>query len=130
MFYVLEHLPDPMGALRKAYDLLDPGGILLVRVPHTTPIVRMLSPFGIGGSLYDAPFHLHDFSPAVLRNMLLKAGFAEIRTFPGRPTRPQRPGPRAASVLFGTLARGLYSASGGRFLLPGVSKTTVARKPG
>lgn len=130
MFYVLEHLPDPVGALRKAYDLLAPGGILLVRVPHTTPIVRMLSPFGIGGSLYDAPFHLYDFSPAVLRNMLLKAGFAEIRTFPGRPTRPRRPAPRAASLLFGTLARGLYSASGGRFLLPGVSKTTVARKPG
>ena len=129
MFYVLEHLPDPMGALRKAYDLLAPGGILLVRVPHTTPAVRMLAPFGIGASLYDAPYHLYDFSPTVLRKMMMKAGFVETRTFPGMPTRPSGFGPRTTSVFFGTLARGLYSASGGRFLLPGVSKTTVARKP-
>jgi len=26
MFYVLEHLPDPMGALRKAANLLVPAG--------------------------------------------------------------------------------------------------------
>jgi SAM-dependent methyltransferase len=130
MFYVLEHLPDPMGALRKTYDLLSPGGTLLVRVPHTTPIVRMLSPFGIGASLYDAPYHLYDFSPSVLKKMMEKAGFVETRTFPGRPTRPSRFGPRVASLFFGTLARGIHVATGGTVLLPGVSKTTVARKPG
>jgi SAM-dependent methyltransferase len=130
MFYVLEHLPDPLAALRKVHELLAPGGTLLVRVPHTTPIVRMLSPFGIGGSLYDAPYHLYDFSPSVLQEMMRKAGFAEIRTFPGKPTRPPRSGPRAASLLFGTLARGIHAATGGAVLLPGVSKTTVARKPG
>lgn len=129
MFYVLEHLPDPMGALRKVYDLLLPGGMLLVRVPHTTPIVRMLSPFGIGASLYDAPYHLYDFSPSVLGKMLRKAGFDEVRTFPGKPTRPSGFGPFVASVLFGETARALYAVSGGRLLLPGVSKTTIARKP-
>jgi len=130
MFYVLEHLPDPMEALRKAYDLLSPGGTLLVRVPHTTPIVRILAPFGIGASLYDAPYHLYDYSPSIMNKMLTKAGFVEARTFPGRPTRPSRFGPRIASLCFGALARGFHFASGGRFLLPGVSNTTVARKPG
>jgi SAM-dependent methyltransferase len=130
MFYVLEHLPDPLAALGKAHELLAPGGTLLVRVPHTTPIVRMLSPFGAGASLYDAPYHLYDFSPSVLRGMLRKAGFVNPQTFPGRPTRPPRFGPRAASLLFGTLARGIHAATGGAVLLPGVSKTTVARKPG
>ncbi|MCL5884527.1 MAG: class I SAM-dependent methyltransferase [Deltaproteobacteria bacterium] len=129
MFYVLEHLPDPIGALRKVSGILSPGGILLVRVPHTTPIVRMLSPFGFGTSLYDAPYHLYDYSPSVLQRMLKEAGFVATRTFPGKPTRPSRFGPFVASVLFGAVARALYAVSGGRFLLPGVSKTTIARKP-
>jgi len=129
MFYVLEHLPDPIGALRKVYDILSPGGMLLARVPHTTPIVRMLSPFGFGVSLYDAPYHLYDFSPSVLQRMLKEAGFVATRTFPGKPTRPSGFGPFTASVFFGEAARALYAVSGGRFLLPGVSKTTIARKP-
>jgi SAM-dependent methyltransferase len=129
MFYVLEHLADPMGALRKAYRLLSPGGTLLVRVPDTTPVVRLLSLVGTGASLYDPPFHLYDFPPPVLRRMLGEAGLVNVRTFPGRPTRPAGRVPLAATLFFGALARGCYAASGGRFLLPGVSKTTVAMKP-
>jgi hypothetical protein len=61
--------------------------------------------------------------------MLRKAGFVEARTFPGQPTRPSGNLPLATTLLFGSLARGLYAATGGRYLLPGVSKTTIARKP-
>ena len=129
MFYVLEHLPDPMGALRKAASLLVPGGMLLIRVPHTTPIVRLLAPFGLGGGLYDAPFHLYDFSPAVLREMLRRTGFEGIRTFPGQPTIPARLGPRLASSFFGAIAVRLHAVTRGAVLLPGVSKSTLARKP-
>ena len=129
MFYVLEHLFDPMSALRKVFALLEPGGILLLRVPDTTPIVRLLSPFGLGDGLYDPPFHLFDFPPRVLTRMLAEAGFGKIRTFPGRNTIPPRIALRFATLLFGALARGLFAGTGGRFLLPGVSKTTVARKP-
>lgn len=129
MFYVLEHLPDPMAALEKASDLLAPGGTLLIRVPHTTPIVRLLAPLGLGGALCDPPFHLYDFSPTVLREMLRRTGFMGVRTFPGRPTVPFRLGARIASALFGTLASGMYTLSCKVILLPGVSKTTIARKP-
>ena len=129
MFYVLEHLFDPMSSLRKVFGLLDPGGVLLVRVPDTTPIVRLLSPFGLGAGLYDPPFHLFDFPPPVLTRMLAEAGFGRIRTFPGRNTVPPRIVPRLATMLFGALARGLFAGTGGGFLLPGVSKTTIARKP-
>ena len=129
MFYVLEHLFDPMSALRKVFTLLEPGGVLLVRVPDTTPVVRLLSPFGLGDGLYDPPFHLFDFPPRVLTMMLAEAGFGKIRTFPGRNTIPPRLVPRLATMMFGALARGLFAGTGGRFLLPGVSKTTIARKP-
>ena len=129
MFYVLEHLFDPFSALRKVFGLLEPGGVLLVRVPDTTPIVRLLSPFGLGDGLYDPPFHLFDFPPRVLTMMLAGAGFGKIRTFPGRNPIPTRVGPRLATMLFGALARGLYAGTGGRILLPGASKTTIARKP-
>jgi SAM-dependent methyltransferase len=129
MFYVLEHLPDPMGALRSASDLLVPGGTLLIRVPHTTPIVRLLAPLGLGKGLYDPPFHLYDFSPAVLREMLRGAGFVGIRTFPGKPNVPSHVGARVAATLFGTLAAGLHALTRGVVLLPGVSNTTIARKP-
>lgn len=129
LFYVLEHLADPMGALRKAFALLAPGGTLLLRVPHTAPIVRMLAPFGLGGELFDPPFHLYDFSPRVLRSMLSAAGFRALRTFPGMPTVPPGRGPRTAAAVFGTAARLLHTASGGAILLPGVSKTTLATKP-
>ncbi|HYL80321.1 MAG TPA: class I SAM-dependent methyltransferase [Candidatus Acidoferrum sp.] len=129
MFYVLEHLPDPLGALRKASHILAPGGMILIRVPHTTPIVRLLAPLGLGGTLYDPPFHLYDFSPSVLREMLRLTGFVGVRTFPGQPTRPSRPGARIASGLFGALATGIHVLTRGVVLLPGVSKTTIARKP-
>jgi SAM-dependent methyltransferase len=129
MFYVLEHLADPMGALRKAFDLLAPGGTLLIRVPHTTPIVRLLAPVGLGRELYDPPFHLYDFAPAVLKEMLRRTGFAEIRTFPGQPTVPSHLGPRLAASFFGVVAAWLHAVTRGAFLLPGVSKTTLARKP-
>lgn len=129
MFYVLEHLYDPMSALRKVFALLEPGGVLLVRVPDTTPIVRLLSPFGLGTGLYDPPFHLFDFPPRVLARMLADAGFGILRTFPGRNTIPPRIGQRLTTMVFGALARGLFAGSGGRILLPGVSKTTIARKP-
>jgi SAM-dependent methyltransferase len=129
MFYVLEHLPDPMEALRKAFRLLAPGGTLLVRVPHTTPIAWLLAPIGLGSALYDPPFHLYDFPPDVLRRMLAAAGFGAIRTFPGQSTVPSRAGARAATALFGAAARGLYGLSRGRLLLPGVSKTTISEKP-
>jgi SAM-dependent methyltransferase len=129
LFYVLEHLPDPMGALRSISRLLAPGGTLLLRVPHTTPIVRLLAPIGLGSALYDPPYHLYDFSPAVLREMLARTGFVDIQTFPGRPTVPSHLGERIASLCFGTLAAGIHTLSRGAVLLPGISKTTIARKP-
>jgi SAM-dependent methyltransferase len=128
MFYVLEHLPDPMRYLKEINRILKPGGILLLRLPHTTPLVNLLKVFRIPNRLYDAPSHLSDFSPSTIALALQKAGFGQIHTCPGGFTRPSFIGPRIISSSFGLLADFLYNLSGKRFLLPGVSKTTIARK--
>ncbi len=127
-FYVLEHLFDPLAALNKIKALLKPGGVLVLRVPHTTPIVKALRFAGIGNNLYDLPFHLYDFSPETMIRLLEKAGYCGIKIAPGCPTVPPRRSERLISSLMGTAGRMLHTVSGGRLLMPGISKTVIARK--
>jgi SAM-dependent methyltransferase len=128
LFYVLEHLPDPLKHLKEISRILKPGGLLLVRVPDTTPLVKFLAILGIPNRLYDVPSHLSDFSACTIALALEKTGFNEIRTFPGGATLPHALIRRAVSSSSGLLADILYAISGKRLLLPGVSKTTIARK--
>ncbi|MBF0569807.1 MAG: class I SAM-dependent methyltransferase [Candidatus Omnitrophica bacterium] len=128
MFYVLEHVREPLSYLKEAYRILKPGGLLLVRVPHTTPIVKFLKAFGIKNRLYDTPSHLSDFSPKTLSLALRKAGFDGGMTFPGGATRPPHPGERVVATLAGWIADALYWISFGKWLLPGVSKSTLTKK--
>ena len=129
MFYVLEHLPDPFAALQKVFSFLVPGGAAVIRVPHTTPLVRMLSALKIRNNLYDAPFHLYDFSPDSIVRILKKAGFDSIEVTPGEPTLPPSIPEKIVSLSTGYAAKFLYKASRGSFLLPGTSKTVYAVKP-
>lgn len=129
MLYVLEHLPDPSAFLSEVFRVLRPGGVLLLRVPHTTPIVSILSLLGVENTLYDTPSHLIDFSPKTIRTILEKHGFSDISTTIGGMTRPGPFTERMTSYFFGGLASVLAALSFNRCLLPGVSKTAIANKP-
>ncbi len=129
LFYVLEHLTDPAAALRKVFDLLIPGGVAVVRVPHSTPLVRLCSVMGISNNIFDAPFHLFDFDPECLHRMLHNAGFDCIEITPGEPTVPLHMIERTASYVSGYTAKLIFHLTRGRRLLPGVSKTAIAVKP-
>ena len=129
-FYVFEHLFDPLVAVKKIFTILKPGGVLVLRVPHTTPLVNLLSLFNIRNNLYDLPFHLYDFSPGTISLLLEKAGFSSIRVMPGCPTLPKKLSEKLISGASGALSGFLFSISRGAFLLPGTSKTIIAIKPG
>jgi len=128
LFYVIEHLSQPISTLKEVYRILRPEGIILLRWPHSTPIVRLLGPFSKKLDLYHTPFHLYDFSPRTTRELLASASFEQIKTVVGGHTLSALKSRRYASIITGVLAEFLYRISGGRILVPGVSKTTVARK--
>lgn len=101
----LEHFADPLAALRRARELLRPGGAVVVEVPNFDAWSRRL--LGRRWRQYLAD-HDKFFEPATLRHCLTRAGF-EIRFL--------RPVGKVASI--GLLADRLgryYSAGLGRRL--------------
>jgi SAM-dependent methyltransferase len=68
----LEHIPDPVGAVRQASDLLAPGGRLAIDVPNWMSWQRRL--FGNRWAMLDMPRHLQHFSPRALTRLAREVG--------------------------------------------------------
>jgi SAM-dependent methyltransferase len=71
-FHVVEHLPDPAGAVRNMLRWLAPGGLMVIEVPNVG---------GWGGALFgrhwsglDFPRHLIHFTPATMRALVERCG--------------------------------------------------------
>jgi SAM-dependent methyltransferase len=127
-FYVIEHLPNPMAFLKECHRILKPGGFLLLRYPHTTPIKNLLYFLGIKNRLYDLPAHLADFSPEMIQRCVDRVGFERYQHMIGGHTLPDGLAKRIASSFFGNLSEALFYLSLKKLLLPGVSKTILASK--
>jgi len=93
LWYVLEHLAEPLRVLRLAADLLRPGGLLLVRVPNgNVRLARLLARLGRRAErffLINPPRHLNDFRPATLGFAFDRAG---LRMLEVRNSWPRRTG--------------------------------------
>ncbi len=74
MFDVIEHLPDPERALRRAHALLSPGGRLFLTTPDlASPYARLM---GAHWHHLDLEQHISLFGVATLTRLLTGAGFA------------------------------------------------------
>jgi len=128
LFYVIEHVYNPKQLLKEVHRILKPGGMILLRWPHSTPVVKVLGPLSKKYDVFHTPYHLYDFNPQNMKALLRQSGFRAAETMIGGHTLPKRRFYLWSSVVFSGMAEMLYRASGGRLLLPGVSKTTVAFK--
>jgi SAM-dependent methyltransferase len=77
LWHVLEHLDDPAAAIARVASLLAPGGRLLIGVPNLASVQA-----SIGRERWyhlDLPRHRTHFTPAGLRALLERHGFAVER---------------------------------------------------
>ncbi len=73
--HVIEHVPDPVAALRGLKQLLAPGGMIIIAVPNA----RSMFANALGAEWYsvDLPFHIHQFCS---QSLAKAAGLAGLVT--------------------------------------------------
>jgi len=77
LYQTLEHVPDPAYIIERAYQLLNPGGLLVISVPNVNGFdIKINSK--LRWLVYDLPRHLSHFSPQVLSERLRAAGFGIV----------------------------------------------------
>lgn len=77
MFHLLEHVPDPALYLKRARELLRPGGRLVVQVPNAACWQFLL--LGENWAGIDVPRHLWNFRAKDLDGLLERCGFQVLR---------------------------------------------------
>ncbi|MBI3318637.1 MAG: class I SAM-dependent methyltransferase [Candidatus Omnitrophica bacterium] len=80
LWHTLEHLPDPLEALKSCRGLLAAGGRLVVAVPNLQSFEANL--LGARWMEIDIPGHFFFFSHKTLTDLLERAGFRVVRIRP------------------------------------------------
>lgn len=83
LYYVLEHLRDPIGYMSSLSNWLKPNGRILLEVPNVDDI--LLSPYNIPNF---APFywqkaHYYNFSHKTLKDVIMRAGY-DVQMIPAQ----------------------------------------------
>lgn len=75
--HVLEHLSNPIAAIRKSHQILKKNGLLLISVPNRDSLSRII--FGKHWRGFEIPRHYYHFSYSSLKKILEQNGFKIIR---------------------------------------------------
>ena len=73
LWHALEHVSDPVAAIRKSHEILRPGGLLVIAVPNFESLQARMT--GRHWFHLDVPRHYHHFGLSVLRRLLESNGF-------------------------------------------------------
>ena len=74
MYHVLEHLPDPLGTLKRVSEIIADDGVLVIKGPNLGSFDRIWH--GKNWRGYSDRTHLYYFTPTTYRLILEKAGFS------------------------------------------------------
>ncbi len=126
MFYVIEHVADPLQTLQSIAKLLKPGGVLVLRYPHTSPLLKFSGSLARALTLMQAPSHLFDYAGDSMAILLKKAGYGSCMTTIDANTRSPHLVRRFISCYIGLIPVLVARLSKGRLLLPGYSRVSYA----
>jgi 2-polyprenyl-3-methyl-5-hydroxy-6-metoxy-1,4-benzoquinol methylase len=73
MWHVLEHVHDLNGYFKRFFELLNPGGYLIIAVPN--PESQDAQTFGAEWAAWDVPRHLYHFTPGTMKRLAEKYHF-------------------------------------------------------
>jgi SAM-dependent methyltransferase len=112
---VLEHIAEPVGALRAVRGVLEPGGWIAVKVPHgpnqlLKENVRDRVFPSYRGTVADNLVHVSHFTPRALRMALEQAGFTDVEIRTAAPVLPPE-SPSARRAARAALLRGTTAAA-------------------
>ncbi|MFH2058490.1 MAG: class I SAM-dependent methyltransferase [Pseudomonadota bacterium] len=83
MFHVLEHIPEPISFIKKTYEMLNDGGMLILEVPNINdPLISVFDVAPYKNFYFMKP-HLFYYGEASIEYLLNKIGFGsmEFRSF-------------------------------------------------
>lgn len=123
---VLEHIPQPVEALRGVKGVLEPGGWIAVKVPHgpnqlLKERIRGRVVRGYRPTVADNLVHVSHFTAGSLRMALERAGYADVSVTTAAPVLP--PPEQAGRAGAVAVRRGMTVAAR---LLPGGTRTPLA----
>ena len=73
--HVIEHVSDPVGVVKKAFEVLRPGGLLVLETPNSDTVEALWFQRGAWGA-YHIPRHWNFYNSKTIRRLGELAGFS------------------------------------------------------